>query len=84
MLKLGRAQGVAMAAALQREVPVTEYAPLKIKKSIPDASIIIKLSILNDSKINNVNTFRCLYSKTNTIIRILVYGYSIVIFIIIQ
>ena len=30
MLKLGRAQGVAMAAALQREVPVTEYAP-KIK-----------------------------------------------------
>ena len=34
MLKLGRAQGVAMAAALQREVPVTEYAPLKIKKSI--------------------------------------------------
>ena len=34
MLKLGRAQGVAMAAALKREVPVTEYAPLKIKKSI--------------------------------------------------
>lgn len=34
MLKLGRAQGVAMAAALQREVPVTEYAPLKIKKAI--------------------------------------------------
>lgn len=34
MLKLGRAQGVAMAAALQREIPVTEYAPLKIKKSI--------------------------------------------------
>jgi len=34
MLKLGRAQGVAMAAALNREIPVTEYAPLKIKKSI--------------------------------------------------
>lgn len=34
MLKLGRAQGVAMAAALQRDIPVTEYAPLKIKKSI--------------------------------------------------
>ena len=33
MLKLGRAQGVAMAAALQRDIPVTEYAPLKIKKS---------------------------------------------------
>ena len=34
MLKLGRAQGVAMAAALQRDLPVTEYAPLKIKKAI--------------------------------------------------
>ncbi|PTT00854.1 crossover junction endodeoxyribonuclease RuvC [Pedobacter sp. HMWF019] len=34
MLKLGRAQGVAMAAALSRNIPVTEYAPRKIKQSI--------------------------------------------------
>jgi crossover junction endodeoxyribonuclease RuvC len=34
MLKLGRAQGVAMAAALYREVPITEYAPKKIKQSV--------------------------------------------------
>jgi len=34
MLKLGRAQGVAMAAALMREVPITEYAPRKIKQAI--------------------------------------------------
>lgn len=34
MLKLGRAQGVAMAAALSRDVPITEYAPLKIKMAI--------------------------------------------------
>lgn len=34
MLKLGRAQGVAMAAALYRDIPITEYAPLKIKMSI--------------------------------------------------
>jgi crossover junction endodeoxyribonuclease RuvC len=34
MLKLGRAQGVAMAAALSRSVPIFEYAPLKIKSSI--------------------------------------------------
>jgi crossover junction endodeoxyribonuclease RuvC len=33
MLKLGRAQGVAMAAALYREVPITEYAPKKVKQS---------------------------------------------------
>lgn len=34
MLKLGRAQGVAMAAALGRDLPITEYAPLKIKMAI--------------------------------------------------
>ena len=34
MLKLGRAQGVAMAAALERDIPIFEYAPLKIKLSI--------------------------------------------------
>lgn len=34
MLKLGRAQGVAMAAALAREVPITEYEPRKIKMAI--------------------------------------------------
>ncbi len=34
MLKLGRAQGVAMAAALSRDIPITEYAPLKIKLAI--------------------------------------------------
>ena len=31
MLKLGRAQGVAMAAALARSIPIAEYAPLKVK-----------------------------------------------------
>ena len=34
MLKLGRAQGVAMSAALARDIPIMEYAPLKIKMSI--------------------------------------------------
>jgi len=34
MLKLGRAQGVAMAAALHRDIPISEYAPLKIKIAI--------------------------------------------------
>ncbi|MDR0798598.1 MAG: crossover junction endodeoxyribonuclease RuvC [Dysgonamonadaceae bacterium] len=34
MLKLGRAQGVALAAALSRDIPIFEYAPLKIKMSI--------------------------------------------------
>jgi crossover junction endodeoxyribonuclease RuvC len=34
MLKLGRAQGVAIAAAMQLGLPVTEYSPRKIKQSI--------------------------------------------------
>ncbi len=34
MLKLGRAQGVAIAAALHRDIPVSEYSPRKIKMAI--------------------------------------------------
>ena len=34
MLKLGRAQGVAMAAGLARQVPITEYEPKKVKMAI--------------------------------------------------
>ncbi|MES2732216.1 MAG: crossover junction endodeoxyribonuclease RuvC [Bacteroidota bacterium] len=34
MLKLGRAQGVAMAAALAREIPIVEYEPKKVKLSV--------------------------------------------------
>ncbi|MCL4106267.1 UNVERIFIED_CONTAM: hypothetical protein GTU68_061109 [Idotea baltica] len=34
MLKLGRAQGVSMAAALFRDIPIAEYAPKKIKMAV--------------------------------------------------
>jgi len=34
MLKLGRAQGVAMAAALDQDIPIFEYSPRKIKQSV--------------------------------------------------
>ena len=34
MLKLGRAQGVAMSAALYRNIPIAEYAPKKVKQSV--------------------------------------------------
>ena len=34
MLKLGRAQGVAIAAAMSRQIPIHEYAPLRIKQAI--------------------------------------------------
>lgn len=34
MLKLGRAQGVSMAAALSNEIPIREYAPKKVKQAV--------------------------------------------------
>ncbi len=34
MLKLGRAQGVAMAATMQSETPMQEYSPKKVKQSV--------------------------------------------------
>lgn len=34
MLKLGRAQGTAIAAAVSRDIPIFEYAPLRIKQAI--------------------------------------------------
>ena len=34
MLKLGRAQGVAISAALSKDIPYSEYAPRKIKQSV--------------------------------------------------
>ncbi len=42
MLKLGRAQGVAIAAALQRNLPIFEYAPRKIKLSITGSGTATK------------------------------------------
>lgn len=42
MLKLGRAQGVAMAAGLYRSVPIYEYTPLKIKKAITGKGLASK------------------------------------------
>lgn len=58
MLKLGRAQGVAIAAALHRDIAVVEYAPKRIKQSITGNGNASKeqvaamlLSILNVKKL---------------------------------
>ncbi|MBC7903880.1 MAG: crossover junction endodeoxyribonuclease RuvC [Gemmatimonadaceae bacterium] len=45
MLKLGRAQGVAIAAAMQAGLPVTEYAPKKIKQSVTGNGNADKLQV---------------------------------------
>ena len=47
MLKLGRAQGVAMAAALYREIPIFEYAPKKIKLAITGKEHLVKFKCSN-------------------------------------
>ena len=47
MLKLGRAQGVAMAAALNHDVPITEYEPRKIKQAITGNGAASKEQVAN-------------------------------------
>ncbi len=63
MLKLGRAQGVAIAAALGRQVPITEYEPRKIKMAITGngaaskeqvASMLQRILRLNDEQMPNL------------------------------
>ncbi len=46
MLKLGRAQGVAMAAGLSREIPITEYLPKKIKMAVTGMVTQVKSRLL--------------------------------------
>lgn len=46
MLKLGRAQGVAIAAAMQAGISVTEYSPRKVKQSITGNGNADKLQVL--------------------------------------
>lgn len=45
MLKLGRAQGVAMAAALSRDIPIAEYAPLSVKQAVTGSGAASKDSV---------------------------------------
>ena len=47
MLKLGRAQGVAMAAALNRDIPISEYAPRLIKMSVTSNGQASKEQVAN-------------------------------------
>ncbi|MCP4522344.1 MAG: crossover junction endodeoxyribonuclease RuvC [Cytophagales bacterium] len=47
MLKLGRAQGVAMAAALVKDIPVNEYAPRKVKQAVTGKGTASKELVCN-------------------------------------
>lgn len=68
MLKLGRAQGVAIAAALQRDIPIFEYAPRKIKMSVTGSGSASKEQIaLLLRKFMTVNTTTELLDETDAI-----------------
>lgn len=47
MLKLGRAQGVAMAAAISRDIPIAEYAPLAVKQAVTGNGSASKEQVAN-------------------------------------
>lgn len=68
MLKLGRAQGVAMAAALNRGIPVCEYAPRKIKMSITGVGSASKEQIATMLKrYMTINTTTDMLDETDAI-----------------
>ncbi len=63
MLKLGRAQGVAIAAAIAHQIPIIEYAPKKVKQSVTGngnaskeqvAAMLERLLNFKDDKKNNL------------------------------
>lgn len=68
MLKLGRAQGVAIAAALQRDIPIFEYAPRKIKMSVTGSGTASKEQIATLlAKFMTIHTTTELLDETDAI-----------------
>ena len=83
MLKLGRAQGSAIAAALSRSMPIFEYAPRKIKMSITGQGAASKEQVaamlmnilkfkMTDIKLDATDGLAaalCHFYQTNTIVK---------------
>jgi len=83
MLKLGRAQGSAIAAALSRSMPIFEYAPRKIKMSITGQGAASKEQVaamlmnilkfkISDTKLDATDGLAaalCHFYQTNTIVK---------------
>ena len=61
MLKLGRAQGVSMAAALEKQVPIFEYAPKRVKQSVTGSGNARKEQVA--SMVQNLLQLKTLHSK---------------------
>lgn len=68
MLKLGRAQGVAIAAALNRQVPVFEYAPTRIKQSVTGSGKASKEQVAGMVKtLLNLDTLHSKFDATDAV-----------------
>jgi crossover junction endodeoxyribonuclease RuvC len=68
MLKLGRAQGVAMAAALAREIPIAEYSPKKVKQSVTGNGNASKVQVAEMLKtLLNINEIPKLLDATDAL-----------------
>jgi crossover junction endodeoxyribonuclease RuvC len=68
MLKLGRAQGVAMAAGLYRSVPICEFSPRKIKQSITGNGNLSKEQVAAMLyRLLNINDIQKYYDATDAL-----------------
>ena len=81
MLKLGRAQGVAIAAAICRDIPIHEYAPLKIKMAITGqgqaskaqvADMLQRLLRLDQGEMaRHYNSWKDFVAKNQNVVRVM-------------
>lgn len=77
MLKLGRAQGAAIAAALNNNIPICEYAPRKIKLSITGKGAASKEQVASMiSKILNIDEIPVKLDATDGLAVALCHSYS--------
>ena len=68
MLKLGRAQGVSMAAALNRNIPIFEYAPRRIKQSVTGRGTATKEQVAGMVKsLLNLETLHSKFDATDAL-----------------
>lgn len=68
MLKLGRAQGVSMAAALNRNIPIFEYAPRRIKQSVTGRGTATKDQVAGMVKsLLNLETLHSKFDATDAL-----------------
>lgn len=78
MLKLGRAQGVAMAVGLNHEIPISEYAPRKVKMAITGSGAASKEQVASMvSKFLNISEMPDFFDATDALAVALCHYYEL-------